>query len=87
MSKLAQTQFIATAQSTIVFGRALTDTEKSTMKDFQKEVIANGRMVGADVIDGSTYENRWTDINDATGYVAICNGFSPAPTASAAVAV
>ena len=87
MSKLAQTQFIANSQSTVVFGRELTDTEKSTMKDFQKEVIASGRMVGADVVSGSTYENRWTDINDATGYVALCNGFSPAPTSAVAVAV
>jgi len=87
MSKLAQTQFIANAQSTVVFGREITDAEQLAMKDFQKNVITNGRMVGADVIDDFTYANRWTDISDANGYVALCNGFSPAPTSATAEAI
>ena len=87
MTKLALTQFIANAQSTVDFGRETTETEKTAMKNFQKNIITNGRMVGVDVVDAFIYSNRWTDINDANGYVTLCNGFSPAPISATAEAV
>jgi len=89
MTKLAQTQFLANAQSTIVFGRPVTASEQLAISNFKKDVIAAGRQVGVDMFNEPTltYVNRWSDINDATGYVALCNGFSPAPTAATAEAV
>jgi hypothetical protein len=45
MTKLALTQFIANAQSTVDFGRETTETEKTAMKNFQKGGVVPGRLV------------------------------------------
>jgi len=82
MSKLSQAQFVASTKTTIVFGRELTTDEYSALKAAEKSAVIAGHQVSPSTVDTATYTytTYWSDLSDAEAYVAVANGFDPAPT-------
>jgi hypothetical protein len=82
MTKIAQASFIATTKTTVVFGRELTDAEKTALGNSKKSALGAGHQVSIDAIDTATqtFVALWSDAADAEAYVAVAGGFTPAPT-------
>jgi len=89
MAKLANTQFIANAQTVITWGRALTAEEVTAQTNAKIALINGGAMCGGGNEDPVTFIETvsWSTADAANSYVATCNAFSPAPQSAIVVAV
>jgi len=88
MTQLATSQFNATTQTTVVFGRELTASENAAIQDSKSATISAGHQVSPKiVVDNTTQINLWSDLADAEAYVAVCGGFTPAPLSVSVTAV
>jgi hypothetical protein len=97
MAKLRTAQFLADTGSYLTFNRALTTEELASLMDVKKSAVAAGHQVSPDQVDVQvdpdtevgtyTYTNFWTESSDANAYVAVANGFSPAPTSAIVIPV
>jgi len=85
MSTIAAASFIATAETTVVWGRLLTTAEQNQLAAVKETVINAGRQCSpASIIDGVTV-SFWASADDANSFAAIANSFVPAPTTACAV--
>jgi len=89
MSLTSQASFIATAQTSVVWGRVLTADEASQINTVKNAALAAGRQASAtQQIESGASITYWSSMDDANSYVTVANGLSPAPvTLATATAV
>jgi len=83
MACVAMATFLAFARTTVIFDRELTELEEDLLKVVLKATIYDsvkmaptGRQVNQVNYAPKTY---WSHLSDAEAYVAVANGFNPAP--------
>ena len=89
MSRIAQSTFVANTNSLLVFGRALTEAEITTLANIKVTAIGEGHHVSPNVFDDATgtLQNYWDDLASAEAYASAAGGFTPAPTSVTVSAV
>jgi hypothetical protein len=86
MSTTAQALFIANAQTSVIYGRALTNTELTQLNAVRTTAISAGRQCSQSVTnDTGESVGYWSDITDANSFASVANAFSPAPTTACTV--
>jgi hypothetical protein len=85
MSIISTASFVANAQTSVVWGRALTASEVSQLNSVRIAAVNAGRQCSTaqSTLDTDPTLTNWSDISDANAYVAVANTFSPAPTTPA----
>lgn len=80
MSKEAAASFVANAQTSVVFGRSLTSGELDQINTVKETALNAGRQCSP-FVNGPNGESitYFASIDDANSYVAVVNGFTPAP--------
>jgi hypothetical protein len=90
MAKLANSlAFVANAQATVVWGRELTDSEKTALANAKISIIQNGAQCDVGNLDSETLTSTvlFSTTAAADSYAAVAQGFSPAPTSATVQAV
>ena len=86
MSTIAAASFIATAETTVVWGRLLTTAEQNQLTAVKETAINAGRQCSVSVVGTDQVSSGyWASADDANSFAAAANSFVPAPTTACAV--
>ena len=77
------TQWNAVAQSNVTWGRDITAAESDSLTSKKEEILSTGVIASLNIarIDG-VQQFYWSTVEAANTWVAFCETFTPAPTAT-----
>jgi hypothetical protein len=86
MTTIASASFIASYETSVVFGRSLTSAELSQTASVRATALTAGRQCSVSTVNADGLSTAyWTSVDDANSYATTVNAFSPAPTTACTV--
>jgi hypothetical protein len=86
MTTIASASFIASYQTTVVFGRSLTSSELGQTAAVRTTALTAGRQCSTSTVNADGLSTAyWTSADDANSYATTVNAFSPAPETACTV--
>lgn len=82
MSSLANGYlWLATTQTSVTWGRELTEAEQTAIDNQKKTFVAAGTLIGGDRVytENNQVTVKWNNADDAAAYIATCQSFTPPP--------
>ena len=86
MTIIAAAGFVASAETSVVWGRDLTSSELNQLTAVKTTALNAGRQCSAATVGSDNVSSSyWASSEDANSYAAVANAFSPAPTTACTV--